>query len=93
VVRHFLKFSWAELAAAIARSAVATFISTAGPLAVIWAVGGEALSIPLAIAAGALAGGGWIAGLWLTRHPLLQEMILVSVNLRSRIALKLAGRA
>ena len=35
-----------------------------------------ALSIPLAIAAGALAGVGWVAGLWLTGHPLLQERVV-----------------
>ena len=42
----------------------------------------EALSIPLAIAAGALAGAGWIVGLWLTRHPLLQEMMWLGAKVR-----------
>jgi hypothetical protein len=51
----------------------------------------EALSIPLAIAAGVLAGADWVAGLWLTGHPLLQEMMWLGAKLRSRIALKLAG--
>jgi O-antigen/teichoic acid export membrane protein len=70
VVRRFLKFGWLELAAAIARSAAATLASAVGPLAVISAAGWQVgLSIPLAIAAAALAGAGWIAGLWLTRHP------------------------
>ena len=49
------------------------------------------LSIPLAIAAAALAGAGWIGGLWLTRHPLLREILLLGARLRSRIAMKLAG--
>jgi len=92
VVRHFLKFGWLELAAATARSAVATLACAAGPVAVMAAAGWqEALSIPLAIAAAALAGAGWIAGLWLTRHPLLQEMLRLGAKLRSRIAVKLAG--
>jgi hypothetical protein len=51
----------------------------------------EKLSISLAIAAGALAGAGWIVGLWLTGHPLLQEMMWVGAKLRSWIAPKLAG--
>jgi hypothetical protein len=85
VIRHFLKFSWLELCAATARSAMATLICAAGPLAVMAATGWQgALSIPLAIVAIALAGAGWIAGLWLTRHPLLQEMLLLGAKLRSR---------
>jgi O-antigen/teichoic acid export membrane protein len=92
VVRHFLKFGWLELAATTARSAVATLACAVGPLAVVLAAGWlEALSIPLAIVAGALAGAGWVAGLWLTGHPLLQEMMWLGAKLRSRIALKLAG--
>jgi O-antigen/teichoic acid export membrane protein len=87
VVRHFLKFSWLELAAAVARSVAATLAAAAGPVAVMAAAGWPSgLSIPLAIVAAALAGAGWIAGLWLTRHPLLQEMLRLSARLRSRIA-------
>ena len=39
VVRHFLKFGWLELAAATARSAVATLACAVGPLAVMAAAG------------------------------------------------------
>jgi O-antigen/teichoic acid export membrane protein len=85
VVRHFLKFGWLELAAAIARSVAATLAAAVGPVALIAAAGWQAdLSIPLAIAAAALAGSGWIAGLWLTHHPLLQEMLRLGAWLRSR---------
>jgi O-antigen/teichoic acid export membrane protein len=93
VIRHFLKFGWLELAAATARSALATLACAAGPVAVVMAAARwqEALSIPLAIAAGALAGVGWIAGLWLTRHPLLQEMMQLGAKLRGRVAVKVAG--
>jgi O-antigen/teichoic acid export membrane protein len=92
VVRHFLKFDWLELAATTARSAVATLTCALGPLAMMLTTGGlRALSIPLAMVAGALAGIGWIAGLWLTSHPLLQEMMWLGAKLRSRIALRLAG--
>jgi O-antigen/teichoic acid export membrane protein len=92
VIRHFLKFGWLELAASTARSAVATLTCAAGPAAVAAATGWqEALSIPLAIVAGVLAGVGWIAGLWLTGHPLLQEMMQIGAKLRHRVALKLTG--
>lgn len=89
VVRHFLKFDWVELAATTARSGVVTLACAAGPLAVMLTAGElKALSIWLAIAAGALAGAGWIAGLWLTGHPLLGEMIWLVAKLKSRVALK-----
>jgi len=92
VVRRFLKFSWLQLAAAVARSVAATFAALVGPVAVMAAAGSHGgLSIPFAIVAAALAGAGWIAGLWLTRHPLLQEMMRLAARLRSRIAVKLAG--
>jgi O-antigen/teichoic acid export membrane protein len=92
VVRHYLKFSWPELAAAIARSAAATVAGAAGPVAVIAAAGWQThLSIPLAVCAATLAGAGWIAGLWATRHPLLQEMLRLSAKLNSRIAEKLSS--
>jgi O-antigen/teichoic acid export membrane protein len=85
VVRGFLKFGWLDLAAAIARSAAATLASAVGPLAVMAAAGWRRdLSIPLAIAAAALAGAGWIAGLWLTRHPLLREMLRLGTRLGIR---------
>jgi O-antigen/teichoic acid export membrane protein len=91
VIRHFLKFDWLELASAITRSAAATLSCAAGPVGVMAAVGWqETLSIPLAIVAGALAGVGWIVGLWLTRHPLLQEMMWLGAKV-SRIALKHAN--
>ena len=92
VIRHFLKFDWLELASAVARSAAVTLSCAAGPLAVIAAVGWrQTLSVPLAIAAGVLAGVGWIVGLWMTRHPLLQEMMWLGGKVRSQIALKYAN--
>jgi len=92
VVRHFLKFDWLELAATTARSAVATLTCAIGPLAMMLTADGlKALSIPLAMVAGALAGIGWIAGLWLTNHPLLHEIMWLGAKLRSWVALRLSG--
>jgi O-antigen/teichoic acid export membrane protein len=92
VVRHFMKFAWLELAATTARSVLATLACAVGPLAAMLAAGWpEEMSISLAIAAGALAGAGWVAGLWLTGHPLLQEMMWVGAKLRTWISLRLTG--
>jgi O-antigen/teichoic acid export membrane protein len=92
VVRHYLKFSWLELVAAIARSAAATLAGAVGPMAVIAAGGWQTdLSILPAAGAATLAGAGWIGGLWATRHPLLQEMLRVAERLSSRIAEKLSS--
>jgi O-antigen/teichoic acid export membrane protein len=88
VVWRFLKFDWLELAATIGQSTAATLVCAIGPLALMLTVGSpEEFSIPLVIVAGALAGIGWIAGLWLTGHPLLQEMVWLSAKLRNRMAL------
>ncbi len=87
VVRHFINFGWLELARAIARSGVVTVACAAGPLATIAVAGWtKQLSIPLAMMAGALAGAGWIAGLRLTGHPLLAELLQLGFRLRNKIA-------
>jgi len=71
---------------------VATLTCAIGPLAMMLTADGlKALSIPLAMVAGALAGIGWIAGLWLTNHPLLQEIMWLAAKLRSWVALRLSG--
>jgi O-antigen/teichoic acid export membrane protein len=93
VVRHFLKFSWLELAVSVGRSGIAALACAAGPLLVMASAANwqETLSVPLAVVAGVLAGVGWIAGLWLTRHALFREMVLLGVKLRNRISLKHAS--
>jgi O-antigen/teichoic acid export membrane protein len=92
VVRRFVQFGWLELAAAISRSVAATLATSVGPLAVMAAAGRHGgLSIPLAIVAAAMAGAGWIVGLWLTHHPLLQEMLRLGAQLRNQIVSKLAN--
>jgi O-antigen/teichoic acid export membrane protein len=95
VVRHFLQFNWRELAIAVGRSAVAAVACAVGPVVLMATMAAErgTLSIPLAVIAGLLAGAGWIAGLWLTRHPLLQEMILFAAKAKSRLVPKLTRDA
>jgi O-antigen/teichoic acid export membrane protein len=74
VVRAHIPFAWREFAGATARSAVVTGMSAVGPLIVSTSRGTVGLSmLPIAVAI-ALAGIGWLAGLWLTRHPLFREV-------------------
>jgi O-antigen/teichoic acid export membrane protein len=92
VLRHFLKFGWIELAAGTFKSAIATSICAVGPAAIMIATGWqEALSLSLTIVASALALAGWLVGLWLSTHPLLNEMGRIVAKLRSRIGAKMAG--
>ena len=96
VVRHFVGFRWRDLAVAMRKSAASTVLSVAGPLTIVLASGGGAnLSIGAAILAGAICGVGWLAGLWLTRHPLLYELFRAWAALlrMSLVAKLLSARA
>lgn len=75
-VRHFIPFSWSSLARALGRSAIVSAAAAAGP-AFMAIFGGpdEDMPMALAMAAGMLAGIGGLAGLWVTNHPLLSEML------------------
>lgn len=74
VCRH-IHVSWADLARSVWRSAVVTAASAAGPLLVIGLSGFRVdLSIPVGIAGGIMGGLFWLAALYLTRHPLLDEI-------------------
>ncbi|WP_134499350.1 lipopolysaccharide biosynthesis protein [Microvirga pakistanensis] len=74
-VRRHVPFTWREMGAAVWRSAVASLFSAAGPVAIIILSGFSFdLSIGATIAAGLLAAAGWLAGLWLTDHPVLVEL-------------------
>lgn len=78
------------------KSAASTVLSVAGPLTIVLASGGGAnLSIGAAILAGAICGVGWLAGLWLTRHPLLYELFRAWAALlrMSLVAKLLSARA
>jgi O-antigen/teichoic acid export membrane protein len=74
-IRRRLGFTWRELARACARSAVCALTASAPPLLLALHTG-FAFSVPplhvlLALTGGAAA---WLAGLALTRHPLLLEL-------------------
>jgi hypothetical protein len=64
-----------ELLGALRPSAVVTLLAALGPLLIVATHGwGERLPYATLVAALALAAVGWAIGLWLTRHPLLDEL-------------------
>jgi O-antigen/teichoic acid export membrane protein len=83
-VRRHVSIPWRELADACGRSAIVALCSAAGPLSLMAALGFR-FDLPLAAAAlgGALAAGGWLAGIWLTRHPLAHELRLAGRLVRN----------
>jgi O-antigen/teichoic acid export membrane protein len=84
-VRRHVPFTLLEMSAAVWKSAVATLCSATGPGAIIMLSGsGFDLSIAAAVVAGLLAAVGWLAGLWLTDHPILGEFQGVIGSARRR---------
>ena len=82
-VRRRLGLKRRAIAAALWKSAVVAFASAAPPLAAIGISGsGLGLSNMEATAAGLSAFVGWSAGLIITRHPLLDEVIKIFPALR-----------
>lgn len=75
MVKRRAPFKWRELGAVLGRNAVVSAITAIGPGLVFLASGGAyAVSILGGVIAGVLAGIGWLAGLWLMRHPMLNEL-------------------
>jgi len=82
-VRRHVQFSWSEFAAATVKSLVITAFSAALPAAQIFLAGMRfEMSIPRGIVLGCLAILGWLAGVWLTRHPLRDELLMLFGALR-----------
>jgi O-antigen/teichoic acid export membrane protein len=83
LVRHFLGFRWLEFAGATWKSAVSAVLGAAGPATVIFATGRHAdHSIGAVMLMATLFVVGWIGGLWLTHHPLLDELLRAKDELR-----------
>jgi O-antigen/teichoic acid export membrane protein len=91
VVRAHITFCWREFAGATMKSAIGAGFSAVGPLIVIASRKTVGLSmLPITIAIG-LAGVGWLAGLWLTRHPLFGEVRNVVEVIARPIVARLGG--
>ena len=86
-VQNCIELKWSEIFAALKGSILVTLITAAGPLAVVASAGLRFdLSIPAGLGAGMLAAVGWLLGLWLTRHPLAQEIANSATLLRASLA-------
>lgn len=86
-VRRELKLTFVEIAAALRGSVAVTLCSVAGPLAWVWAHGGFQMSLLEALGMSAVCGAGWLVGLWLTRHPMWDEMTRALTHAAERWAL------
>jgi O-antigen/teichoic acid export membrane protein len=88
--RAHIWFAWRELAGSIAKSVVVTGLSAVGPLAVLAfpsAVGSPVPQIAMSII---LGGGGWLAGLRLTSHPMYWELRNVAESVAKFAVARLA---
>ena len=76
LVRRHVHFAWSELWLAMRRSSAVALLSIVGPLLVAIAYGWNAdMSFTGAIIAIFLAACGWLGGIWLTGHPLFEELL------------------
>jgi O-antigen/teichoic acid export membrane protein len=76
LLRRYLGFQWIELAAALRKSAFAVVATAIGPVTVVACSGWRTdLTLGAAVVAAFLSGPGWLLGLWLSRHPLLTDML------------------
>ena len=75
LVRRHVHFAWSELGRAVRKSAAVALLSIVGPLFVSIVYGWHAdMSFAAALIATCLAACGWLGGIWLTGHPLFEEL-------------------
>jgi O-antigen/teichoic acid export membrane protein len=100
VARHFIGFHWLDLAASIKKSLLVSIFSSLGPAAILVLYRSFSLPVTASIVAVVLSAIGWFAGLRLTRHPLLDEILRLVAALRvaagggriSQLRLRFFGR-
>lgn len=82
-VRRHISISWLEIGTAVWRSAVVAAATVSGPLTVVMVSGSSFdISVKQATAGVLLAALGWLCGLWLTRHLLLEEILRSLTHLK-----------
>jgi O-antigen/teichoic acid export membrane protein len=96
-LRRHVPIGWDEVGAALRKSAIVAACSAIFPVVVTLLELTFDLSIGIALAAAVLSLVGWAGGLWLTQHPLLDEIIHAAnrlLNLRmTQGILRECGRA
>jgi O-antigen/teichoic acid export membrane protein len=80
---HHIGLKWREVFRAVRKSAAVTLLTITGPLAVV-GLSDHGFELPIihGLATGVLAGFCWLAALWLTKHPLLGELLRILALLR-----------
>jgi O-antigen/teichoic acid export membrane protein len=86
-VRKHVAISWYELFEACWRSAIVAALSAAGAL-IVWAAVGFRfdMTVVQGVVAGGVAGAAWLAGVWIVRHPVKDELQIAGNALLRRIA-------
>jgi O-antigen/teichoic acid export membrane protein len=75
LVRSLVPFGLLEFAGALKKSAICTMFSAAGPAVVLLTrAQGTDMTIEMLSAVVMSCGVGWVVGLWVSHHPLLQEL-------------------
>ena len=100
LARHFIGFHWLDLAASIKKSLLVSIFSSLGPAAILVLYHSFSLPVTACVIAVILSAIGWVAGLRLTRHPLLDEILRAIAALRvaagggriGRLRLRFFGR-
>ena len=86
-IRRHVRFEWRELAESLTKSAGVTLCCGLAAVSVLPLTGFRTdLSLRVAVLAGILGALGWLAGLLLTRHPFLFEIIEVLGPLQRRVS-------
>jgi O-antigen/teichoic acid export membrane protein len=82
IARHFVGFRWMDVVTATRKSLLASTLAAVGPVAVMLIYGSTDQPVAATILGLLSAAAGWYAGLRLTNHPLLDEMLRVVKALR-----------
>lgn len=84
-IRRHIPYSWADLGQALWRSVIVTICAIAAP-AVLMATTTTPGSLTVMALAILLAAIGWLAGILLTRHPLLGEVMQIATPILHKVA-------
>jgi O-antigen/teichoic acid export membrane protein len=84
-VHRYIAIGWKDMALALKSSAKVAICSSLGPLVIAVLSGFEFhVTSLLPLVAILLCGVGWLAGLWLTAHPLLDELTRIALPVLAR---------
>jgi O-antigen/teichoic acid export membrane protein len=92
LVHSLVPFRLLELVGALRKSAIATIFSAVGPAAVLMTrTQGTDMSVETLSAVVMSSGAGWVVGLWLSRHPLFQELSRAYASTAGLVGAKSSG--